>query len=118
MGLGLTFDKVEPTHTIDAMAKKTTTIEDLAGMVERGFTNTASAAELRALQAQVVALGEQTATKEDLATTREELHSAIGSLSSEMKDEFGKFRRELAYGPELDELRERIKKLERKVGIA
>ena len=87
-------------------------------MVERGFKKTASAAALELVREKVGGLAEKMATKEDLATTREELHSAIRSVSSEVKDEFVKLRCELAYGPELDELRQRIKKLERKVGIA
>jgi predicted RNase H-like nuclease (RuvC/YqgF family) len=96
------------------MTKKTITIEDLAGMVERGFKGAADKAEIKELRhelhdldAKVTALDEKVATKSDLE-----------SLRSEMKVEFAKVRKELNFGPEIHELRQRIKRLEGKAGIA
>ena len=57
------------------------------------------------------------AVNKNLEGSKQELKDDIHSLRMEINSKFADLRRSHDYGPELDELRGRVKELEKKVGV-
>ena len=96
------------------------TIERLAEMVNGGFERTTRdmagvGQELAALM--VEARVNTQSLHSEIDIVRQELKGDIAALRSEISSEFADLRRAHNYGPELDEIRERVKELEKKVGV-
>ena len=87
-------------------SKKKITLDGLAAMMNASFEEAAkkAVASEQKLTANIEALRQETA-------------GDIAALRSEMNSEFADLRRAHNYGPELDELRRRVKHVEEKVGI-
>lgn len=96
------------------------TIEKLAEMVNGGFDRAAQ--DLASVGQELARLMEEAkinaqSLHSEIDIVRQELKGDIAALRSEMSSEFADLRRAHNYGPELDQLRERVKELERKVGV-
>jgi hypothetical protein len=102
--------------------KKNMTIDDLARIIEKTMATKEDLAGL-ATKEDIAAIRDEMATKDDLAAirnemaTKDDLKAEVGALRSEMHIEFAKLRKELNFGPEIDELRHRVIRLEKQLGI-
>ncbi len=76
--------------------------------------------ETMATKSDLAALREQMATKQDLADLRDEMNARFATHSElqPVKEEILEELRKIKYAKEIDELRVRVQRLERQVGIA
>jgi heme oxygenase len=99
------------------MPKKSVTINDLAGMVQRGFEETAKKADVDSLRGDVDSLhGDVDSLRTELGEFKKEtrdnfahVHARLGVIERDVKD--------IVHKDEFEDLMARVKYLEKKAGI-
>lgn len=94
-------------HILDCMAKKKMTLEDLAGMVKRGFDQMATKEDLK-----------QCATKTDLKGVLEEMSAMRADIRYIRSTTDAVVRSDISQDATIQDLTVRVQRLEQKAGIA
>jgi hypothetical protein len=93
--------------------KKAMTLEDLGAAIQRDFTRMATKDDIAALRRDM-------ATKDDLRKIQEDLADGLGDVRTRIavaKEELQEQIAGLRYAKEIDELRTRVQRVERKLGM-
>lgn len=98
------------------------TLDKLAGLVNKGFENTATKADITAVRSEIAGVkdevkGEITVVREELEAVKTELKDDIRALHSEMESGLEKINRERNYGVEIDALRASVIQIKQHLGI-